>query len=886
MNTSIPKTKFRPPLLHPVLLQRPVLFEWLKRDLKTTRLVLLSAPAGYGKTTLLTALPKFMPEIRLAWFSLDSDDNDPARFLLGLVNAFEVIEPGLLRFAEDQLSGVNNLLSGSDLNEISKQLINVLLNRMVDDPPPPFMLVLDDFHLIENEDILTLVNYLIDHLPEQVQLGMTSRSTPALALHKLRARRQILEFGPTHLRFSPEEINQFLQEQIGVKPDQAELSRIVQKTEGWPAGLALLTSRLYMLQNKEERALFYKQLNQINQFTFPYLADEVLSTLPESLRTFLYRTAILKELTPDVCTALTDLSEAEDILQSLHKRNLFINLIGKNEEEQPVYRYHALFAEFLQYEFKKRNPQQFLAAHLKAAAITEDPEQIIYHYLSAESWKEAANVIENVGERLIERGLQGTLLNWIQRLPTEIINVKPHLLYLQGFCAMLKGDNHIAQPVLEKAITMPETDQRFKNQIVIGLAALFFIQADFTRCAELLSQTEPAICGDQDKLIFWMLRSSLALFCDSDWAQAEADLDQALNLVQSSEQGRLWFLLAIFLGTEFTVLPGALDKMEQFCRLACQKFGEQYPPLYLGILDTWTSIHLRRGNLEEAIRMGTEVQRIKRQLGGYPFLGVNAAYSVAAAYLAQEEWDKARGYLDLMQTQIKSADLNRLQSGEGLYPKGKYYWLRGEYEAANQVYRQLVTLENRLPFLDVSEAMLGGLLSMADQHFREAESFLKTAVRLQAREWISEVYGSARLLLAYLYYRWEKPQEALSQLDAVLAQAESRNLPGLILSDMFFAAPLLRLAVVKKIRTKQATGYLFAMNLPLEDENKDQGPLTERQLEILELVAAGYSNQAIADKLVISLATVKSHVVNIMNRLGVSSRMEAVAAAREAGFLS
>jgi LuxR family maltose regulon positive regulatory protein len=364
-------------------------------------------------------------------------------------------------------------------------------------------------------------------------------------------------------------------------------------------------------------------------------------------------------------------------------------------------------------------------------------------------------------------------------------------------------------------------------------------------------------------------------------------LREAVELVRAYDDPRLWFLFSLYLAPEFTVLPGMLDLLEQVCEEAKLRYERlaQITPLRLGMEDTWASIQLRRGNLRQAIETGKDALQVKDELGGYNFLGLNAALTVATAYAGLGNMLAAQEYLQRAAVQAQETGLNRALTGGALYPQAHLLWLEGRYEQAGQIYQQMAVLENKLSFVNVLQKMLAGLLGISDKRYAQAEAALLEAVRRQSKEWVSELYGSARLLLAYLYYRWDKPQQALAEIEAVLAYCELHHTTGLILQDMPLAAPLLRMAVKKGVRAVQAAALLGQMGLSLQEPMDKPTLLTIRQLEILRLMAAGYSNQAVADKLVLSLATVKSHVVHIMNRLGASSRMEAVAQARELGLL-
>ena len=889
---ALPRTKFFPPLTQREIITRADLTGWLQQEIPASRLVLLSAPAGYGKTTLLSTLPQALPDYPLAWLALDGEDDDPVRFLTGLGEALANIDPRIKQGIENQLAGSAGLVSSGDIVLTLRQVMVSLINTILNLPAPDCILILDDLHEITLPAIYEALDYLIANLPPQLHVTISTRREPPLHLNSLRSRRQLAELDLTDLRFDLEESQRFLNGLLDLRLSEADISSLHQKTEGWPVGLVLLTNRLRSLPPPGERAAFLQQLELINSTTFHYLADEVLAHQPEALRLFLLQTSILPELSPSLCQAVTGREDAAELLVEIYQRNLFLTLVRQQKTaEEPLYRFHTLFAEFLWQELEQRYPGRSRLLHLRAAqAEKEPPSGIIAHLLAAQEWDTAALQIEAIGEEFLQNGLQGMVSRWIGSLPAELANGRYRLMYLRGLSGLLTGEFEEAQHCLERSLTIlaaspGSRDGVTHGQVLVHLASLAFLQAEFSACDDLIRQAEPFIGGLQERIDFLMLRSSLALFWTSDWERAGKDLREAVELVRSYDDQRLWFLFSLYLAPEFTVLPGILDLLEQVCQDAKRRYDGQITPLRLGIEDTWASIHLRRGHLRQAIETGKDALLVKDQLGGYNFLGLNAALTVASAYAGLGNSLAAQDYLQRAAAQAQETGLNRALTGGALYPQGHLFWLEGRYEEARQIYQQMAALENSLSFVAVLQKMLGGLLEISEKRYGQAESILLDGVRAQSKEWVSEIYGSARLLLAYLYYRWDKPQQALAQLDAVLARCEQHHTPGVILQDMPLAAPLLRLAAKKGLRAAQATALLEQMGLSMEEHEDKTTPLTMRQLEILRLMAAGYSNQAVADRLVLSLATVKSHVVHIMNRLGASSRMEAVAKGREMGLV-
>ncbi|MCE1252210.1 MAG: LuxR C-terminal-related transcriptional regulator [Anaerolineae bacterium] len=880
---AFPRTKFIPPLAQRDLFPRVGLLSWVQRELPLSRLVLLSAPAGYGKTTLLSALPAILPDYALAWLALEPDDNDPARFLNALGEALAGVHPQLKTVILENSAALFAPGGGNLPVFALRQVMTALVNALLALSVPPCILVLDDLHEIKHPAIYEMLDYLLEQQPPQLHLAVSSRLTPPLQLNRLRARRQLAELNMADLSFNADESRLFTNEVLKLGLSERDLDALQQKTEGWPVGLVLLTNRLRVLQPSGERMTFLNQLKQIEPGTFFYLADEVLNQQPPYLRDFLLHTSILAELNPDLCRELSGQTDAAGLLEELFERNLFLSRTLNGDE--PLYRYHALFAGFLQATLRRQDLPAYRALHRRAASLENDPARKISHWLEAQGWQQAAEQIEAVGLLYLEQGFQETLAAWMGALPEDLIKGRYRLLYLQGITHLLSGELTSSRSALQAALVLPPERQapELQTRLLSSLASLAFMRADFAESAALIKRAENNLQTEPAPVEFLMLRTSLALFHEADLPRAASELQTTLARVQASTDLQQWYLLAIYLGTEFTVLPGALEALEDFCAAARTHYGSHINPLRLGVEDLWAGIHLRRGRLKQAVETGRSALRIKDQLGGYPFLGVNAALAVALACTGRGEYAAAETAINFVQQQAQQAELNMVLTAGGLYPLGKLRWLEGRLSETQQVYQLMCELPQRLPLTESLQKMLGALLEISARHYSAAETLLMETVEQQKREGISEVYSSARLLLAYMYERWEKPQEALRHFDNVLSSHEET--PGTILQDAPLAAPLLKLAVRQGLRARQAAALLRQMGLPADTETSPNGLLTERQLEILRLITAGYSNQAIADHLVLSLATVKSHVVHIMDRLGATSRSEAVALARRKGLL-
>lgn len=870
----LPKTKFLPPQPHQKRMHRPQLEQCLRDLLPQSRIILICAPAGYGKTSLLACLPALFPENKPAWFSLDTEDNDPVRFLAGLGEALGEINP---RFRDEltALLAASTGVPGSSLEEILlRQGMVTLINSFAGQDFNEIILVLDDLHAVENPAIYAALDYFIDKLPAGLHLVISSRSDPPLQIARLIARRQALTLRLEDMRFSLEESRRFLTEILNLTPSEEDVQALYARTEGWPVGLVLLTSR------RTASAAAGPSPVVVDAASFHYLAEEVLAQQPEEIRDFLLETSILEELTPAICRQVTGRENCEALLAEIHQRNLFLwqEQTG-NAEGESLYRMHALFAEVLRYGFGLLPPERRQRLLLRAAEAVTDPGRQISYYLAAGAWEPASTVIEDCGEQFLENGYQQTVASWIQALPEAMPLQRPRLAYVCGLTNLLRGNFESALFNLEKALS--SVDMRTKAAALVYLASLAFIRAEFKRSAELISLAESIDPSVQERVDFLMLRASVALFYRQDWANSEADLRSAFASVRRQQNTRQWFLVSLYLAPEFSILPGGLDLVEDFCKEAEKRFHNQDTPLRLGVTDTLASLHLQRGRLQQALEYSREALFIKEHLGGYAFLGINAALTAAAALTALGNYSAAQEYAQLTLAQAGEAELNQALSGGGWYPWGRLMCLQNRFAEAEQAYQRLAALEYRLPLADSLQKILSGLIDLLTKHYASAEQTLHEAAKLQTAERVSRMYASANLLLAVLYERCEQPQAAL----AALQDALSQDGEGAVLREMPLAAPVLRLALRSGVCSDQVARLLQLAGLSTAEDSAQNTLLTGRQLEILRLMAAGYSNQAIADQLVISLATVKSHVVNIMNRLGVSSRMEAVAQARQTGLL-
>jgi len=357
------ETKFHAPLLREDVITRRPLLEDLHRYIKTHPLTLLSAPAGYGKTTLLATLPEAYPNLSVAWLSLDEEDNDPVRFLTAVIIALQQINPACGVAAQ-------SLLTGHTFQPVEiRQVTGVLINDVLDTLSEPFILILDDLHRIHEPSIFVALDYLLEHRPSSLFMVVSTRVDPPLALARLRARGQLAELRLKSLRFSDEEVGAFFNNHLQLGLSGADLTFLTAETEGWAVGLRLLASSLTQVDTSEEGRLLLHKLAASKRNIFDFLAEEVFRRQEQEIRQFLLETASLPEMTPLLCKAVTGRADASALLEKLYHRNLFLIQVSPGQSQVDVepqltpleqsqsakpdaqsgtrYRYHELFKEFL-----------------------------------------------------------------------------------------------------------------------------------------------------------------------------------------------------------------------------------------------------------------------------------------------------------------------------------------------------------------------------------------------------------------------------------------------------------------------------------------------------------------------------------------------------------
>ena len=446
MSTPILATKLYIPPSRPKVVLRSRLIERLNEGLSAGRkLTLISAPAGFGKTTLVSewvaGCERLEPKVRVAWLSLDEGDNDPVRFLTYLVAALQTIEANIGK-------GMLGLLQ-SPQPPPTEAILTALLNEITA-IPDDFVLVLDDYHVLDAKPVDQALTFLLEHLPPQMHLVIATREDPHLPLARLRARGQLTELRAADLRFTPAEAAGFLNQVMALNLSAEDITALETRTEGWIAGLQLAA---LSMRGQQDVPGFIRAFAGDHRYIVDYLVAEVLQRQPEPLRSFLLQTAILDRLNGPLCDAVTTLEGGSARLEALVRGNFFVVPL---DDQRHWYRYHHLFADVLRMHLMAEQPDQVSALHRRASEWYEhngSTDDAIRHALAAEDFERAATLIElAVPEmRRSRQGATVTELGWLKALPDELVHFRPVLSVAYAFALFGGGELGGVEPRLRDA---------------------------------------------------------------------------------------------------------------------------------------------------------------------------------------------------------------------------------------------------------------------------------------------------------------------------------------------------------------------------------------------------------------------------------------------------
>jgi LuxR family transcriptional regulator, maltose regulon positive regulatory protein len=898
LSQGLLRTKLYVPSGRLQVVARPRLIARLNEGL-TRPLTLLSAPPGFGKTTLLREWVA-QEKPRVAWLVLDADDNDPVRFWSYFIAALQQIHPaiGASTLALLQLprpTAIESMLRAlvNEIDSLSEEPATEGIPGEINGLRPSFLLVLDDYHVIETPAIHGHLSFLLDHIPRHMHLIISSRADPPLHLARLRARDQLIELHESDLRFTRGEAVQFLNETMGLPLLPEHIAALETRTEGWIAGLQLAA---LSLRDREDLSGFVRAFTGSHRFVFDYLMDEVFARQTERIQSFLIQTSILDQLNASLCNALTGGANSQAILEELERNNLFLTTL---DDERGWYRYHQLFADVLRHRLTEKSPEALAELHLRASEWFENEGLVtgaVNHALAAHAWERVARLMENESESLRQRGEIATLAAWIQALPESVRRSYPGLCLTYARALVNVARYADAETFLLEAEHCLSGDAQVNDPRVdslrgkaLALRAQFAnTRSEFTQVIELAQRAEQLLPPDD---ISWRSGVSLilasALRFTSNWLRANETFQEAAALKESIGE----YAIALYaLSSRGEVLEAegqlrqAAAQFEEVLRLA-RLWGIANAPVtgyaWVGLGRVrweWNELETALHDVQTGLERGQEAGIMDVLLRGH----------LARARIRQAQGDMQEAFAALEEADAVAEKMGVAQVRDWIGALRAQAWLRGgDTDAAVDWAKHFAGPMEDVVFPSVPIALAKIWLAQGEPE--KALPLLDHA--LQSAQTVGRLGNAIHILAvqAIVYHAQGGPEQAFAKLEQALELAEPEGYVRVFMDE---GAPMRRL-LHRMLTRSSAPHYVQWLLEALGDSVPAELPITgnpheslsPRELEVLRLLADGATNKEIAHELVLTVNTVKRHISNIFGKLHVTNRVQAIAEARELNLL-
>ena len=910
-------TKFYIPPTRSELVSRTRLIEQLNEGLNC-KLILVSAPAGYGKTTLISEWveqlrlenpAEIQNKYRISWLSLDEGDNDIVRFLTYFISALNVTRGVEERIGEDALG-----MLGSPQPPPAEAVLTTLINEIAT-TQVKIVLILDDYHLVENQSANDALNFLLEHLPPSMHVVIVTREDPPLSLSRLRARCQLTELRAADLRFNFSEAVEFLNQLMGLSLSEEDVTALETRTEGWIAGLQLAA---ISIKGRADATNFIKSFTGSHRLVLDYLVEEVLDQQPEIVQDFLLQTAILDRLTGSLCDALTGQENGQETLEFLEHANLFIISL---DEERRWYRYHHLFVDLLRQRLRQTYSEQPAILHHQASEWYEQNgfiEGAIEHALRAEDHDRAASLIEEHADAVWASGEHHKMWRWLEILPPKVVTSRPELSILRAAYFFTRGQPEAAERSLhtaEQALT-PDEDLR------TGTATIMSDQLAEAKRLALLGR----ICamraliasyqGDAQSIISHARQALDLLPADDIWRSPTAiTLADAQSYSGEMEAAHKAHMEAIEIceriGNPFLVIyshvnlaitlrqQGRLEQVLEICQQQMQ-FATEKRMRQTGVVgwlsSIWGEALAEVNNLDEALDRAQRGVELTENFGDIMMLGWSNPSLIRVLF--------SRG--DLTGANEIIQKMGKIGRGKDLPPwitSTKEAWQTQIWLAQGKMGAASIWVRDRGLEVDGEITFLHELEYMALARILTAQARMDEATRLLPRlQEVAEKAGrtSRTIEISILQALAHQAQGNIDQAMAALERALTIAEPGGFIRTFIDEGPPMEHLLKESLARGVAPDYvrqLLGVFPSVEPEGAASlqpqatmpvlvEPLSEREIEVLQLIAQGLTNPEIAARLYLSLNTVKVHTRNIYGKLGIKNRTQAVARGRELGILT
>lgn len=881
MSSQILTTKLYIPTSRSQTVSRLHLIDRLNQGLQA-RLTLVCAPAGFGKTTLISEWLS-QCEHPSAWLSLDEQDNAPKRFLTYVIEALQTIAPHI----DDDLLKILQSPQPPVIDTLLISLINSLATI-----PDTFILVLDDYHVLDTKEIDTALTFLLDNLPPQMHIVITTREDPQVPLAKYRARAELTEIRAKDLRFSSEEIHTFLNDIMGLDLPHDSIIALENRTEGWIASLQMAA---ISLQGQDDKTQFIEAFTGSHRFIMDYLLEEVLNQQPTQLRKFLTQTSILTRLNANLCDAVTETQDSQLVLEQLEQRNLFISPLDNSRQ---WFRYHHLFADALRARLKRESHEAFSAVHQRSSQWYEENEYImdaLRHAFLAEDEQRASRLLELIWSEMDLSYQSARWLKWAKQLSEDIILTRPVMCLGYAWALINEGDFQTGEKYLqhaEKYIAHDLSDvivhdvEQWKSLPASIISARAYIAMAMGQVEQTIHYAKQSLKLSTDPMQT-SHRQASALLGFASWATGD---------LQSADLALEKYLLSMnYLGS--AIIAYIADLRIQLGRMRdanviyqdSLKRIDNFPPLgteelYRGLAE----FQLELGNLDDAKKYLDISQSLGEQMA---ILTWEQRFAVTEAwyYVMLGEYNTALERLEF-------AEMNYLQTAmPDIRPitaqKARIWIQQGQLDRVDQWASQLNNpTTNDFHYLEEYEHLtLVRYLIAQYRHNKHIDEYNQamtlTTQLLSAAKSGSRFRSGIEILIlqAKLAAISDDLEYALSILNQALDLAQPQGYVALFITEGNVVKFILQQS--DHLYAKSLLSYFPDTSKKIETTgNLDN--LSQREIDVLQQMAEGLTNPEIAERLYISKHTVKVHTRNLYSKLDVNNRTQAVTKARSLGIIS
>ncbi|MEN8172563.1 MAG: LuxR C-terminal-related transcriptional regulator [Chloroflexota bacterium] len=889
MTTQILTSKLFIPPPHANLVSRTRLLDRLEQVWEN-KLTIISAPAGFGKTTLLSEWIS-QCENPICWLSLDERDNDLRRFLHYFITALKQVERDLGE------QGLSMLQSPQPLE--TEDLLTGLIGE-IERISQPFAVVLDDYHLITEHKIQQMLIFLLDHQPKKMHLVISGRADPPWPTSRLRIRGDVLEMRSQEMRFSMEETAIFLHNYKELALSQNEIAALEKRTEGWIAGLQMAAISMI---GREDVAGFIQSFTGSHRFVMDYLMEEVLDQQSPEIRDFLLKTAILERLTAPLCDAVVGRQGSQAVLLELEKKNLFLTAL---DDQRRWYRYHHLFGDLLSNHLQQTEPDAVLDVHRRAGNWYQENglfPDAVKHAIVINDIERIVQLTDELAVYKMNYGELNALMAWLDRLPKTTLLQYPWLLVVRSWALFNSGkydDVELNLREIEKTLSKKTLPEALAFRMRGHMAALRSYLGELREDGPTaIRQAEDALALLPEKDIklrsFVAIRWANGLVWYGDFEKAIAAYKEAgeasklagdshLAITALSEKA----VVQMFAGK----LSQAVESMRETCNYAemiTRRDGRQPPAV--GILFRHMSMIKReRNELAEAEHYAQEAVKLSRQWGEKEAL-IFGLLALVRVQFSLGKYEQAEQNLDQILRTAK-----QISPVTVLFFQNWVYHLQihqGKTEAA-QIWadERGFTASDEFGYQDRFEYHLYARLLAARgdyaQALKAADALLKVVVGVGDLVMTIQI----EVLRAIILDKMNKSDQAMAAIGKVLSIAGAEGYVRSIIDEGEEVRELLKKAIAKGIEVNYASKLLavFEHESRPSISEKDTAysmldQLSSRELEALRLLVTEMTAPEIADEMIVSVSTVRTHIKNIYSKLDVHSRHEAVTKAKELKLL-